>query len=98
MVRTLLFVVLLAVIFLLAAVFAYLNPGAVTLNLAVGEFELPKSQAFAITLAVGWLLGAASATLLVVKLMRDRARLRRQVRQAESEADNLRSLPLRDGT
>ncbi|MBT8143236.1 MAG: LapA family protein [Gammaproteobacteria bacterium] len=98
MIRTLVFVLLLIIVFLLAAVFAYLNPGVVSLNLAVGEFEIPKAQAFAITIAVGWVLGALSATVLVLKLMRDRAKLRREVRLAEAEADNLRSLPLRDGT
>jgi len=48
-------------------------------------------------LAIGWLFGALSATVLVLKLLRDRRKLRKDVRLAEAEADNLRSLPLRDG-
>ena len=82
---------------MLAVVFAWLNPGTVNLNLAVGEFEVQKSQAFALTIVTGWLLGALSASVLVLKLLRDRRKLRRNVRLAEAEADNLRSLPLRDG-
>ena len=98
MIRTLIFVLLLIVVVLLAAAFAWLNPGAVQLNLAFGEFEIEKSQAFALTLAVGWVFGALSATVLVLKLLRDRRKLRKEVRLAEAEADNLRSLPLRDGS
>lgn len=97
MIRTLTFVLLLFAVVLIAAAFAWMNPGTVTLNLALGEFEIEKSQAFALTLAVGWILGALSASVLVLKLARDRRKLRRDVRLAEAEADNLRSLPLRDG-
>ena len=97
MLRALLFVLLVAAVALLAVVFAWLNPGTVSLNLAVGEFEVQKSQAFALTIVTGWLLGALSASVLVLKLLRDRRKLRRSVRLAEAEADNLRSLPLRDG-
>ena len=97
MIRTLIFLILLISVVLLAAAFAWLNPGSVSLNLAFGEIELEKSQAFALTLAIGWLFGALSATVLVLKLLRDRRKLRKDVRLAEAEADNLRSLPLRDG-
>ncbi|NNF67785.1 MAG: LapA family protein [Gammaproteobacteria bacterium] len=97
MIRTLIFVLLLIAVVLLAAAFAWLNPGVVQLNLAFGEFELEKAQAFALTLAIGWVFGALSATVLVLKLMRERRKLRKQARLAEAEADNLRSLPLRDG-
>ncbi|MDH3647875.1 MAG: lipopolysaccharide assembly protein LapA domain-containing protein [Gammaproteobacteria bacterium] len=97
MIRTLIFVVLLIIVVLLAAVFAWLNPGSVQLNLAFAEVDLEKSQAFALTLAVGWIFGALSATVLVLKLLRERRRLRKEARLAEAEADNLRSLPLRDG-
>ncbi len=96
MIRTVLFTAVFVVAILLAAAFAWLNPGLVNLNLIVGEYEIPKSQAFVLSLAAGWILGALSATLLVLKLMRDRRRLRRELRLAEAEADNLRSLPLRD--
>ena len=95
-IRTVLFLVLFVVAVLLASAFAWLNPEPVMLNLIIGEYEVPKSQAFVLTLAVGWVLGALSASLLVLKLIRDRSKLRREVRLAEAEADNLRSLPLRD--
>lgn len=96
MIRTVLFVVLFVIVVLLAAAFAWLNPGPVSLNLIVGEYEIAKSQAFVLTLALGWILGAISASFLVLKLLRDRRKLRREVRLVEAEADNLRSLPLRD--
>ncbi len=98
MIRTIIFLLLLIAVAVLAAVFASENPGTVQLNLILGSVELEKSQAFVLTLAVGWLLGALSATVLVVKLMRDRRKLRKQARLAEAEADNLRSIPLRDGS
>lgn len=98
MIRTIIFVLLLIIVAVLAAVFASENPGKVVLNLVFGSVELEKSQAFVLTLAIGWLLGALSATVLVLKLMRDRRKLRKQARLAEAEADNLRSMPLRDGS
>lgn len=98
MIRTVLFVVVFVVAVMLAAAFAWLNPGPVELNLIVGDYQVPKSQAFVLTLAAGWILGMLSATLFVLKLLQERRRLRREVRLAEAEADNLRSLPLRDGS
>ncbi len=98
MIRVLLLLLLVAAVALLAGIFAWLNPGLTSLNLGpVGEFELKKSLAFALTLVTGWMLGVLSALVLVLKLLRDRRKLRRNVRLAEAEADNLRSLPLRDG-
>ena len=99
MIRTIIFVVLVIGAVVLAATFAWVNPGTVKLDLVfVDELEMQKSLAFALTLAVGWVLGALSATVLVLKLLRDRRKLRKDVRLAEAEADNLRSLPLRDGS
>ena len=98
MIRTIIFLILVIVVFLVAAVFAYLNPGTVQLDLAFANVEPEKSLAFVLTLALGWLFGALSATVLVLKLMRERRKLRKQARLAEAEADNLRSMPLRDGS
>ena len=98
MIRTLLLIVLVVLAAVIAFVFAYMNPGTVSLDLAFAQFdEVQKAGAFVLTLAVGWILGALSASLLVLRLVRDRRKLRRDVRLAEAEADNLRSLPLRDG-
>ena len=97
MIRILILVLLIIPVVILAGAFAWANPGTVNLDLFFGVYELEKSQAFALTLATGWVFGALSATVLVLKLMRDRRKLRKQVRLAEAEADNLRSIPLRDG-
>lgn len=98
MIRTFIFVLLLVVFAVIAATFASVNQGPIDLDLLLFEVKVEKSLALVLTLAVGWILGALSATLLVLKLMRDRRKLRKQARLAEAEADNLRSMPLRNGS
>ena len=98
MIRAFFSILLLIVFAVIAATFASVNQGPIGLDLIFVKVEVEKSQAFVLTLVVGWILGALSATLLVLKLMGDRRKLRKQARLAEAEADNLRSLPLRDGS
>ena len=81
----------------LAATFAYLNPGELSLNLAFVELEsVAKPLAFAVTFALGWLFGLVSAASALFKYANQRRRLRRDLRAAESEVSSLRSLPLND--
>ena len=94
--NAILFVVLLLVA-VLAAVFAALNPEHVELELAFAQVSVRKSVALAIAFGFGFALGFIVAMGRVFNLMRERRALKKSVRLAEAEVNNLRSLPLRDG-
>jgi len=82
---------------LLTAVFAYNNPARVPIDLGVVRIEaVPVPLALAVCLAIGWVLGLASAGTAVLRISRERRRLRRELRLAEAEVKSLRSLPLQD--
>lgn len=82
---------------LLTAVFAFNNPERIPIDLGILRLEaVPVPLAFAVCLAIGWVLGLASAGTAVLRMSRERRRLRRSLRLAESEVRSLRSLPLQD--
>ena len=90
------FLALLLVV-LIAAVFAWNNPGAIDIDVAFTRFvNVPVTVAFAAALAVGWLAGLLSAGAAVLRMAAERRRLRRKLRLAEAEVSSLRSLPLQD--
>jgi len=93
MLRNLILGILVLAAMLLAVVFAALNPGVVTVDLAFAEFEMQKSLAFILAFGFGALFGMCCALLLLTRLMRDRSRLRRSLKLAESEVSSLRTLP-----
>ena len=98
MVRSLLSVVLILVLFLLVVIFSWRNPGTLELDLAFGKFEeVPTALAFAVTVAIGWIWGLLTALAYIVRLMNDRRKLRKKVRLADAELNNLRSIPMHDG-
>ena len=94
--NAILFIVLLLVA-VLAAVFAALNPDQIELELAFAQVSVRKSVALAIAFGFGFALGFFVAMGRVFNLMRERRALKKSVRLAEAEVNNLRSLPLRDG-
>ncbi len=96
MLRVLVLILLVTLALVIGAVFAWLNPGSISLDLAFGKVDLLKSQAFVGALALGWLLGLLSAGGYVLKLMNDRRRLKKSIRLAQTEVTNLRSLPMQD--
>jgi putative membrane protein len=77
----------------LAAGFAWLNPGDVTLDLGIGVYEIPVAYAMIAALAIGWLFGLAVASVWVLKAIGQRRRVARQLRLAEAEVTNLRRMP-----
>ncbi len=82
---------------LTAAVFAWNNPGTIDVDVAFTRFEdVSMPLAFAVALAVGWLAGLLSAAAVVLRMARERRRLRRKLTLAEAEVSGLRSLPLQD--
>ncbi len=96
MLRFIVYLLIVLLVLVIAASFASLNPGNVTLDLAVGVIETRVALAFAITFILGWLVGMATLTLFVLKLLNDRRKLRKSVKLAEAEVSNLRQLPMRD--
>ena len=88
---------LVALIVLLAAIFAFINPARVPLDLGFVRIDdVPVPLALAIALAVGWGLGVLSAATAVIRVSGERRRLSRELQLAESEVKSLRSLPLQD--
>ncbi len=81
------------VVAVVAAIFASLNPEVIPLDLAFGEIKASLTLVIVASLALGWLLGLISASVLIFRMMAQRRSLRRSVQLAEKEIENLRSLP-----
>jgi uncharacterized membrane protein YciS (DUF1049 family) len=95
--RRILYFVLLTLVVLLAAVFAYTNPGTIAVDIGFARLdEVSMSAAFTSAFVFGWLFGLLCAGLALVKMSADRRRLRRHLRLAEAEVSSLRTLPLND--
>lgn len=80
----------------LAAVFAALNPGRISIDYAFGAVETERSVAIIGALVVGWLLGLGSAAAALWRHSVERRRLQRALRLAEQEVEALRSIPVQD--
>ena len=96
MIRSLLVSILVLFFIGLAAVFAALNPGRVTLDFAFLATEVEKSLAIIVAVAFGWAFGITCALFGILRLMTQRRTLRRSLRLAEQEVQALRSLPVQD--
>ena len=91
-----LFLVLVLIV-LVAAVFAYNNPENISLDIGFTRVEeVSVALAFVVCFAVGWLAGLLSAGIAVMRMAGERRRLRKDLRLAEAEITSLRSLPLQD--
>ncbi len=88
--------VVLVVLVLLGLAFAVVNAKPVELNYFLGTREVPLALTLVLTLAFGALTGVLFSLGLVIRLKRETLQLRRQVRLAEQEVANLRSIPLKD--
>jgi uncharacterized integral membrane protein len=96
MVRNIIFVVVIFSGLLLATVFAALNPGMVSLDLAFQEMEVPVALALSVAFGVGWLFGLLCAGAVLLKSIGDRRKLQKSLRIAEAEVKALRSMPIQD--
>lgn len=82
---------------LLAAVFAYNNPDTVSVDVGFTRLDdVSIALAFAVCFGIGWLFGLMTAGLALFRMTREKRRLRRNLKLAEAEVSNLRSLPLQD--
>jgi hypothetical protein len=84
--RRLLFVAVLLLLMLMTGVFAYSNPSPIDVDVGFLRFEqVSMAAAFAITLAVGWLLGLVSAGIALWRSAGEKRRLRQDLKYAEAE-------------
>ena len=88
--------ILVLLIFVLMLWFTNINPGVVTLDLAFDTIHPSVPQAFAVTFVLGWLFGLLCTSIAIFRLTNERRRLRRALRNTESEVSSLRNLPLAD--
>ena len=87
---------LVVLIFLLMLWFTNSNPGVITLDLAFGVVQPSLPLAFSVTFVVGWVFGLLCTSFVIFRLTNERRRLRRALRNSESEVSSLRNLPLAD--
>jgi uncharacterized integral membrane protein len=89
-------VLLVLLILGLMLVFTRLNPGTVDIDLAVAKVESSIPLAFTIAFAAGWVFGLVCMAFVIMRLVNERRRLRRALRNTEVEVSSLRNLPLSD--
>ncbi|MEX2494934.1 MAG: LapA family protein [Woeseia sp.] len=77
-------------------VFTRLNPGTIEIDLALGTVESSIPLAFTFAFVAGWFFGVVSMALVAARLIGERRRLRKALRDSEVEVSSLRSLPLSD--
>ncbi len=84
--RRLLFVAVLLLLMLMTGVFAYSNPAPIDVDVGFLRFEqVSMAAAFAIVLAIGWLLGLVSAGIALWRSAGEKRRLRQDLKYAEAE-------------
>jgi protein-S-isoprenylcysteine O-methyltransferase Ste14 len=84
--RRLMFVAVLLLLMLMTGVFAYSNPEPIDVDVGFLRFEqVSMASAFAIVLAVGWLLGLLSAAIALWRSAGEKRRLRQDLKYAEAE-------------
>jgi uncharacterized integral membrane protein len=88
--------ILIVLIFVLMLWFTNINPGVVTLDLAFGTVQPSIPLAFSVTFVIGWAFGLLCTSIVIFRLTNERRRLRRALRNTESEVSSLRNLPLAD--
>lgn len=76
--------------------FAVLNSQPVALNYYLGERDIPLSIIVVVSVAVGAVVGVVVSAGMILRLRARSARLRRQLRDAENDMEQLRVLPLKD--
>lgn len=82
---------------LAAAVFAYGNRDPIAIDIGFMRLEsVSMTLAFAVTFALGSFFGVLCAGLALLGMIRERRRLRRELRSAEAEISSLRSMPLQN--
>lgn len=87
---------LLFLVAVLGAAFAYINPVEVTVSYYFGELTLPMGMLIFLLFGGGILVGVLVSAAGFLRLQRENASLRRRSQLASQEINNLRAMPLRD--
>lgn len=72
------------------------NDQLVSLDYYLGTIDISLSILVIAAMLVGAVLGIITSLGIILPLKREKSRLNKQVKQAEKEVENLRSLPLQD--
>jgi len=96
MLRYVFFFLITIVVFIVAVIFAAINPAPLRLDLAFMELEMSTSLAMIAFLGAGWLFGMICAGILQLKFFAEQRQLRKSLRIAKAELESLRSIPSRD--
>lgn len=87
---------LLLLVAVLGATFAYINPAEVTISYYFGDLTLPLGMLIFLLFGGGILVGVLASLAGFLRLQRENANLRRRSQLASQEINNLRAMPLRD--
>jgi len=93
--RILTFTILL-IVALIGLGFALINADMVSLNFYFNSIQAPLSLVMVVVLAIGAIMGIIASLWVIIGLKRDMAKLRKNMKVAEEEIANLRSLPMKD--
>lgn len=88
--------IIIIILILLGITFAVLNSDKVTVHYYAGQRDLPLSLLMALSFAIGILFGFL---VMLPKIFRHRfnaRRLRKKLKHAEEEIENLRKMPVKD--
>jgi lipopolysaccharide assembly protein A len=88
--------IIVLLIIVLGITFAILNAPPVTVHYYVGVKQMPLSLLLVISFGAGLLISFLVMMLAVIRLKTERRRLRKKLRIAEKEIDNLRVIPVKD--
>ena len=96
MLRYAVFIIVVLVVFMVAVIFAAINPAPMILDLAFTKLEMQTSLALIAFLGAGWLFGLLCTGFLLLKLLSERRQLKKSLQLAEAEVRSLRSMPMQD--
>jgi lipopolysaccharide assembly protein A len=85
----------LLIIMILGLVFAILNSGQVVFNYYLGTTQISLSLLLVFTLGFGIFLGFIFTVISVIRLKKDKYRLKSKIKDIEKELENLRTLPIK---
>jgi len=84
------------VLILLGISFAELNADPVYFNYYVGAHKISLSLLLVFSLGAGAFLGVLITLISILKLKTENHRLKKRVKHAEKEVNNLRTIPIKD--
>ena len=88
--------ILLFLVFFTAGILFFIrNNQSITVDYILGSIEMPISFMLLITLFTGAVLGVLATVPSLLRLKYEKSRLERQVKVAEKEIDNLRTIPVK---